>query len=212
MDIYYCPNVKCAYGIGLAEVFKSAEQCPKCGNQTRKFSFIDMIKLVEDKKKYQSNPEPVIEEPPAQDEPNHRLLEILNQIRPFREKVAESIQEPVIQEPVQESIAENTLEPVPETGPETVQGQNNPVLVASSSIKISLAEMSDEDIRKDIDSTLENLGREEYVRKASEESDHELDNDDGLISDGIRVLIEQKNIMIKQNELILRSLQKLQQN
>jgi hypothetical protein len=166
-----------------------------------------MIRLVEDKKKYQSNPESAIEEPLAPDEPNHRLAEILNQIRPFREKV-----EGPVQEQVQEPVVEDTLEPVSETGPEISQDQNNPLLVTSPISKATLAEMSDDDIRKDIDSTLENIGRKGYVLQASDELDHKLDNDDGGISDGIRILIEQKNIIIKQNELILRSLQKLQQN
>jgi hypothetical protein len=208
MDTYYCPNVKCAYGIGLSEVFKSAERCPKCGTQTRKLSFIDMMRLVDDKKKYQSNPEPDIEEPSTQDEPNQQLVELIEQIQPFPEKPAEPVQEPA-----QEQLVEPVSEPMPETMPNTLQ-ESEPVtsMISQSERTSSLADLSDEDIRKDIDSALESLGRGKYAQQASEEPDQGSGNGDRIISDGIRVLIEQKGIMIKQNELILRSLAKLQES
>jgi hypothetical protein len=204
MDTYYCPNMKCAHGIGLSEVFKSAEQCQKCGTQTRKLSFIDMMRLVEDKKKYQSNPEPDIEETSTQDEPNQQLVELIEQIRPFPEQTAEPDQEPA-----QEQLVEPVSEPMPETMPNTELEPEPSESMISQSERVSLADLSDEDIRKDIDGALESLGREKYAQQASEGPDQGSDNGDSIIGDGIRVLIEQKGIMIKQNELILRSLAKL---
>jgi hypothetical protein len=71
VDTYYCPNAKCPYGIGLTEISKTADSCPSCGTQTQELSFLDMVRLVEEKKKYQSNPEPSISE----DETNEQLVE-----------------------------------------------------------------------------------------------------------------------------------------
>ena len=53
VDVYYCPNVECPFGINLTELFKTAEKCPKCGAITRKLGFSDVVKLVEEKKKCQ---------------------------------------------------------------------------------------------------------------------------------------------------------------
>ena len=207
MDTYYCPNVKCAHGIGLSEVFKSAERCPKCGTQTRKLSFVDMMRLVEDKKKYQSNPEPDIKETLTQDEPKQQLAELIEQIKPFPEKDEEPVQELA-----QEQVVEPASEPMPETVPNTVQEPESSTSIVSQSERTPLADLSDEDIRRDIDNALESLGRERYAQQAPEETDQGSGNSDRIISDGIKVLIEQKEIMIKQNELILRSLAKLQKN
>ena len=204
MDTYYCPNVKCSYGIGLSEIYTSAVQCSKCGTQTRKLSFLDVMKLVEDKKEYQSNPEPIVEIEETKEEPNQQLVELIEQIQPFPEKAEESIQE---------TVEEHVPEPVPETVQTPVGDQETPVSMNPKIEESSLpAKMSDEELRMDIDSCLERLARDEYVLQASQDSDKGFEDSNSAISHGLRVLIEQKKIMIKQNELILRSLGKLQKN
>jgi hypothetical protein len=216
MDTYYCPNVKCSYGIGLAEIYTSARQCSKCGTQTRKLSFLDVMKLVEEKKGYQSNPEPIVEEtvtneepvaneePITNEEPNQRLRELLEQIRPFPEEA---------EGPIQEPVEEHATEQVPETVLDRVEDQEPPVSMNSTIEETSVpAKMSDEQLREDIDNCLEKLARDEYVPQAAQETDIGLEDSTSIISHGFRVLIEQKKVMIKQNELILRNLGKLQQN
>jgi len=209
MDTYYCPNVKCSYGIGLAEIYTSARQCSKCGTQTRKLSFLDVMKLVEEKKGYQSNPEPMVEEPVTKEEPvaneelNQRLVELLEQIRPFPEKA-----EGPIQKPVEEHATESALAVVDRVEDQEPAVSMNPTIEETS----VPAKMSDEELREDIDNCLEKLARDEYVPQAAQETDRGLDDSTSIISHGFRVLIEQKKVMIKQNELILRNLGKLQQN
>jgi hypothetical protein len=171
VDTYYCPNLKCSYGIGLTEIFKSAEHCPKCGTQARKLSFLDMVRLVEEKKKYQSNPEPLISE----DQKNEQLV-----------KNAEATQ--AVQETVQETptLPSNVL-----ISPHPEKPENE------------IMEAIDEDLKRfEV--------HEESIKKASDETGQNLseENSRRIIDFELRALIEQNKIMIKQNELVLRSLEK----
>lgn len=54
VDTYYCLNIECDFGIGITEILKTGECCPKCGTQTRKLAFSDVVKLVEEKKTYKN--------------------------------------------------------------------------------------------------------------------------------------------------------------
>jgi hypothetical protein len=89
VDVFYCPNAACPFGINLTELFKTAERCPKCGTQTQKLGFADMIKLVEQKKTYQKTTDSQqktyqtnIELQPEKTETNQQLINDKKEVEP----------------------------------------------------------------------------------------------------------------------------------
>ncbi|MCJ7631781.1 hypothetical protein MUP77_05205 [Candidatus Bathyarchaeota archaeon] len=157
VDVYYCPNVECPFGIILTEVFNTAERCPKCGIQTRKLRFSDMIKLIEEKKKFQKEADSL----PDRTQMNQQLGD--------DEKKAEPISP----------------------------------LDADTAVRM---EMSEDEVQRTIDDLRKQEVGEENIQLASGESREALPEDaqENILNE-LKVIMEQNKVLIRQNELILGS-------
>ncbi len=176
VDTYYCPNVDCDFGIGLTEVLKTQEKCPKCGTQTRKLGFSEMVKLIEEKKKHKTAAESAPEKPVE------------------------------TQQPIEEKEEVATAAPVPEAPPVQPIFPPIPQVASEPSVesKSSMEALSDEELQKNV---YEHLGKLEALEEEMQQAESE--SEDASRNYELRAIIEQNKIMIKQNELILRSLRKL---
>ncbi len=175
VDVYYCPNVECPFGIILTEVFNTAERCPKCGIQTRKLRFSDMIKLIEEKKKFQKEADSL----PDRTQMNQQLGDDEKEAKP--------------------------ISPASSTSPLYIEKEAEPVSPLDADTAV-LREISEDEVQRTIDDLRKQEVGEENIQLASGESREALPEDaqENILNE-LKIIMEQNKVLIRQNELILGS-------